>query len=226
MRGYFGLASWLVIVLIGSLWILPESSRASPVPIEGEQIEIGTTNRPQLFSGLRSGFDRLGAGIRSKASAVKETMMNAYEYSVVRIKDGVAVLNASLNEEISEGPPPSAPTKNNDSLSDDGQFVFPEVDTSEVAFAEERKEFDEHTASSTKSTTTPTTSTTTMTKDDHTTKSPAKASDVHPDEVVETSTDGLSLDDRSLFDVPEKSKCDSEKQRTAKDGSCRTAIKQ
>lgn len=210
MKGSIGLASWLVIVLIGSLWILPELSQASPVPAE-EPSET-TTSRP-MFSGLRNGIQR-----------VKEMVVNGYEYSVVALQQGAAVIKSSLSEEKTEGPPTSA-TKNDD------QFVFPDPDASEVAFAEERQEFNDHHTASPSTQTTTTTTTTTSQKDDIT-KSPAPSSSAsgvdHPDEVVvdvETTTDGVSLDDRSLFDVPEKSKC-GDKQRVAKDGSCRTAVKQ
>lgn len=220
MKGSIGLTSWLVIVLIGSLWILPELSEASPVPAE-EQSETSSTSRP-FFGGLRSGFDRMGAGIRSSASSVKEMMVREYE----KIKEGVAAIGGRFAEDKTEGPV----TRKNESASEDGQFVFPaDVETSEVAFAEERLEMDAHTSLPDTTTTTTTATTTTISrKNDNTTKSPTgSVPDVNPDRVVETSsTDGPSLEDRSLFDVPEKSKCDNDKQRTAKDGSCRTAIKQ
>lgn len=223
--GTIGLAGWMVIALIGTLWILPESSHASPVPVEEQ------TSR-SFMSSFRSGINRLGAELRTGVSSAQEMVVNSYNFSMRKIRQGAAALTERLSEEKTEGPPVVVDARKENRTDDQNQFIFPDSESSEgVAFAEESHQTDSKTGSASTSTVRSTTTnptTTTTSKDGLTKAPPATGSEpISPSSIVdEPTTDGLSLDDRSLFDVPEKSKCNGENQRTAKDGSCRTAIKQ
>lgn len=191
----------VLLVLLGALWILPAASHASPVPVDA--LPESSTSGALVTT---SGPDRWGAAGGTWSDATNGTTEGGNVTIIISRPD------------------------------DNSQFVFPE-DTSEVGFVEGPEENNEAdtssrtTASSSTTTTTTTTATTTTTPTAATpsndvTKGPPPAVVEAATPKVVTATTDLSLDDRSLFDVPDKTKCDNDKQRAAKDGSCRTAIKQ